>query len=81
MKEIVILIAVNVVGFALGWFFGDKVVKWINGSKYSRFIKVSLHTLLWGAILIGGLFNNTPAWITTLTVIAYVMSIVGVLID
>ena len=81
MKQILILIAVNVVGFALGWFFGDKVVKWINESKYSRFIKGSLHTLLWSAILIGGLVNGSPVWITVLTVIAYLMSILGVLVD
>jgi fucose permease len=81
MKEITILIAVNVVGFALGWFFGDRVVKWINESKYSRAIKATLHTLLWSAILIGGLVNGMPAWVTVLTVIAYLMSILGVFID
>ena len=81
MKEITILIAVNIVGFALGWFFGDRVVRWINGSKYSRFIKSLLHTLLWSAILIGGLVNGMPVWVTVLTVIAYLMSILGVLVD
>jgi len=81
MKEITILIAVNIVGFALGWFFGDGVVRWINGSKYSRFIKSLLHTLLWSTILIGGLVNGMPAWVTVLTVIAYLMSILGVLVN
>jgi hypothetical protein len=81
MKEIVILIAVNAVGFALGWFFGDRVVNWINRSKYSRAIKATLHTLLWGAILGGGLANGMPVWVTVLAVIAYLMSILGVFID
>lgn len=81
MKEIAILIAVNVVAFALGWFFGDKAVRWINGSRYSRFIKSVLHTLLWTAIIGGGIANGMPVWITVLSVIAYVMSLIGVFID
>lgn len=81
MKEVVILIALNVIGFLSGWFFVPKIVEWVNRSRYSGVIKTALHSLLWSLIIVGGILNHIPAWITFLAIIAYLSSIFAVFND
>jgi hypothetical protein len=78
MKEVLILVSMNVLGFILGWFFAEKATNWINSRLYTRGFKALLHTLMWSLILIGGIIGGIPTWIVVLAVVAYLASLYGI---
>ena len=81
MKEVLILLSMNVLGFIFGWFFAEKATKWINSRLYSQGFKAILHTLMWGMIIVGGVVGGVPTWILILAGVAYLSSLYGIFVN
>jgi hypothetical protein len=77
-----LIFGLSLVGaFTIGWYGGGKITEMVMASRKPKVWKLAGMTAMWGVIAWGCIAGAQPLVLLALVVAAYVVSVIGLMID